>query len=414
MHITHKIWPAFVVILLSLGCEVNAEDQSSAPSSASADSGAIPPVPSDCTDGTQNGLETDVDCGGAECLPCQDGQLCTLAVDCSSGSCVNGICQAITCQDGVQNGTETDLDCGGATCGGCGLGLVCNVNADCASVNCVSGKCAAASCTDGKRNGDETDVDCGGSCSPCTVSCSDGKKNGSETDVDCGGSCPGCPVTSSCLKNTDCGSSLCSVGQCILPKNCKEILQVDPSASSGVFTIDPVQNGMSTPFAAFCDMTNEGGGWTLVLSYNHTGGTNPALVPGTRPLDPNNGFSHYSTAQVAEAVFTELRFFCQTSLHPRVLHFRTSSTGAITYLRGAGTNDPTFWTTGFTTLTGHTANLPAATDAVFNSANIESTEFPFFKVGVSHWAVGGMGNRWECDDFPNDFSGTTLHQVWIR
>jgi hypothetical protein len=72
-----------------------------------------------CTDGIQNGNETDVDCGGPDCPACP------------------------TCNDGIQNGGETDVDCGGPDCPAC------------------------PTCSDGIQNGDETGVDCGGSCPPC-------------------------------------------------------------------------------------------------------------------------------------------------------------------------------------------------------------------------------------------------------
>ncbi len=51
-----------------------------------------------CTDGVQNGNETDIDCGGPDCPACP------------------------TCNDGVQNGNETGVDCGGPDCAPCGGG----------------------------------------------------------------------------------------------------------------------------------------------------------------------------------------------------------------------------------------------------------------------------------------------------
>ncbi len=103
-----------------------------------------------CSDGTQNGDETGVDCGGSSCPACP------------------------TCDDGVQNGDETGVDCGGS----------------CAP--CIS-------CDDGVQNGDEAGVDCGGSSCPACPTCDDGVQNGSETGVDCGGNCPACP--SGCTEN---------------------------------------------------------------------------------------------------------------------------------------------------------------------------------------------------------------------
>lgn len=69
-----------------------------------------------------------------------------------------------TCSDGVQNGEETDVDCGGP-CGGCGLTEACAEDADCESLYCGAGDvCVTPTCTDSMRNGTERGVDCGGDC----------------------------------------------------------------------------------------------------------------------------------------------------------------------------------------------------------------------------------------------------------
>ncbi len=47
-----------------------------------------------CTDGVKNGAETDVDCGGADCQICVDGQMCNFDSDCFPDStCQSSICQ---------------------------------------------------------------------------------------------------------------------------------------------------------------------------------------------------------------------------------------------------------------------------------------------------------------------------------
>lgn len=46
--------------------------------------------------------------------------------------------------------------------------------------------------------------------------------------------------------------------------SCLEAMQAVPSASDGVYTIDPDGAGPLTPFDAYCDMTRDGGGWMLV------------------------------------------------------------------------------------------------------------------------------------------------------
>jgi plastocyanin len=148
-----------------------------------------------CMDMAQNQDETDVDCGGATCPLCMNGQTCMGNGDCASTYC-NGMmtCVAPTCTDTVKNGTESDVDCGGPTCGDCAIGQSCFGNNDCVSTYCnAMNKCAAATCNDGIQNGTETGVDCGGTCLKCT-----------------GGTC---------AANTECASGMCYAGTCVASVN---------------------------------------------------------------------------------------------------------------------------------------------------------------------------------------------------
>ena len=47
---------------------------------------------STCQDGTRNGQETDTDCGGPTCGPCEQAGRCMDASDCKSGLCTNNVC----------------------------------------------------------------------------------------------------------------------------------------------------------------------------------------------------------------------------------------------------------------------------------------------------------------------------------
>lgn len=106
-----------------------------------------------CGDSVLNGLETDLDCGGGECIGCADGLTCVVDRDCLSGVCTGGTCQAPTCTDGVFNGAETDVDCGGPTppgCPRCATGRRCDATSDCATDMCDMGYCGgAAMCNSG-------------------------------------------------------------------------------------------------------------------------------------------------------------------------------------------------------------------------------------------------------------------------
>ncbi|MFP6685782.1 MAG: hypothetical protein VB934_13765, partial [Polyangiaceae bacterium] len=95
-----------------------------------------------CNDAVKNSNETDVDCGGSSfnqgsmqpCLRCADGKVCVEVggSDCESKVCTNGICAVPSCTDGVTNGVETDIDCGGANnCTRCENGDACAENSDC-------------------------------------------------------------------------------------------------------------------------------------------------------------------------------------------------------------------------------------------------------------------------------------------
>jgi hypothetical protein len=47
----------------------------------------FPGAPKPCEDQARNGSETDIDCGGALCGPCQEGQGCIQDSDCATGTC---------------------------------------------------------------------------------------------------------------------------------------------------------------------------------------------------------------------------------------------------------------------------------------------------------------------------------------
>jgi hypothetical protein len=137
----------------------------------------------ECSDGQQDGTETDVDCGGGSCPTCTAGQKCTQSNDCvSTAACENDVCT--TC------GSNYDQPCGscngvygctgtcsiptpgnfGDACGSCGGTIECdgvtcsvktptNLGASCTGVHCTCGGAASGT------------IGCSGKCvidTPCS------------------------------------------------------------------------------------------------------------------------------------------------------------------------------------------------------------------------------------------------------
>src|SRR5208337_1573859 len=171
----------------------------------------------------------DVDCRGGktchygECL-CPDP-----LVDCGTGACMAGPCP--TCSDGVQNGAETDIDCGGGVCPPCLAGKRCGVDRDCLSGVCqgnvcqASTGCAGNSSTDGNRctlSGGGNGI-CIAAKGGCVVSscgdgfvdllngeqCDDGAANGTEK---CAYGQTSCTVCSASCKQVPGATSYCGDG----------------------------------------------------------------------------------------------------------------------------------------------------------------------------------------------------------
>lgn len=177
------------------------------------------PLPPTCSNGKQDGAETDVDCGGS-CGLCADGKSCSTNADCKSGSCQGGVCVPAgpTCPSGngfycgkqelgqnpsylyyCQDGSYSVS----STCNGQG----CQVNPPGIDDSCAACMCGGGTCCSDACNYDSS----GTSCGTCKVCNGAGSCNNASNGSACpGGSCQNGTCTPSCA----CGGGTCCSNGC--------------------------------------------------------------------------------------------------------------------------------------------------------------------------------------------------------
>jgi hypothetical protein len=215
-----------------------------------------------CSDGTKNGDESDVDCGGSCSTACADGASCTQAGECQSGVCVSSLCQSPTCADGVVNSSETGPDCGGAGCAPCGAGAACAQASDCQSGSCQANVCSAPSCSDGMQNGFELGVDCGG--------------------PDCALLSQGCALGTTCNVDGDCDQSS-PAGCALSTMQCTAKHTVTVSvvgAGTGYVLSSPVGMNCHSVSPSLCQMSLYVGESLTLIGYPVAGSTFAGLSGG--------------------------------------------------------------------------------------------------------------------------------------
>ncbi len=331
----------------------------------STDAGAGP----DCTNGTRDGDEIGVDCGGSCGTGCT-GATCTTDAECASAKCNAGSCAA-----------KAGKPCGVGVGGQCADGQSCELDADCTSGLCQDAKCSVPKSpdgtpippgpNDGKKNNGETDVDCGGAnapqcddgkacdadtdcktgwCHPEKKQCiapraDDGVQNGTETDVDCGGqSGVKCAETKKCVVDGDCTGACRFDNTCVDAPSCKPKLG---GATCGAGEVD--KNGNPLPGHESCCRTLEVPGFTdaakpgkkvYLDKYEITSGRIRAFIEMLAAKNAGNLKTWVAANQPAiwQADWNQWLATSSTTETISVPHKPTNGTETAPWFRNVGTN----------------------------------------------------------------------------
>ena len=190
-----------------------------------------------------------------------------------------------------------------------GNGMACNDGLVSTSTDvCADGACVGTACATGL-------ADCDGN-----------RTNACEVDTRTSGQhCGAC--------GNVCAQGLfCVAGACTPPRSCADLLARNPATMSGTYAIDPDGAGGVAPFTAVCDMTTDGGGWTLGLLKNsaHAGNYGDFGAVNTGLTALANTPEAASASSTGMAGWVNLNTFPYTTL--RLAAYRT---GARTYLSNA-------------------------------------------------------------------------------
>jgi hypothetical protein len=113
----------------------------------------------------------------------------------------------------------------------------------------------------------------------------------------CSANCSACTDASTC---TTCAAGYVVSGGACVPggKSCLAIKTALPTATDGIYLLDPDGGSISNAFSAYCDMTSDGGGWMKILQYVNTPYTPTAAAVGTIAVSGISAMAKLSDANV--------------------------------------------------------------------------------------------------------------------
>ncbi|GAA3621682.1 hypothetical protein GCM10022397_04290 [Flavivirga jejuensis] len=188
--------------------------------------------------------------------------------------------------------------------------------------------------------------------------------------------------------------------------NCLEYFNTG-STTDGIYSIDPDGTGGNAPYDCYCNMTSNGGGWTLVFNHNTAGGY---WANDTESQEHNAGSPGLTTNK-----YSILSKLDEIKSSPTIYEFRLHYPSLGLTNHWSQTFDPRSGTAGVSPVPGYTAINVNSTSNLWGGLELSGTN-TYIDGSVNHgnwfYSIGSI-NPWT-GGIPSAGAPTDQVQLFIR